>query len=322
VTDKLIDRGIYRTTYGYRVIIRIGDKLDTKRFPPTYTVDALRKWRDDHIRLRRPKKTQRGTFRDDVRVYLNAVQHMPSYEDRKREIEAWCVGLAPTFTRWRLTPAMIRTQLAAWKAEGLAASTINHRRTALSHLYSVLDGKGQYNPVKEVPRLPEPPPVRRGVPMAVVVKVLKQMKRAPKTHARLEILAWTGLRPSELMRLTPDLVDLRRGIAIIPTAKKGPTREIPFRNAIPAWKRLVKLKALGKFSPQSARKQLHAACKRAKVPPFRVYDLRHSYLSALRRSGADLSDIQAIAGHSDIQLTRRYAPTITAKLQKAVRRLK
>jgi integrase len=321
VSEKRLGRGIYKTTYGYRVIIRIGKSLHRKRFPPTYTVEKLREWRDDHIRLRRPKKSQRGTFAADVAAYLKAVEGMPSYQDRVREIRAWLVDRDESFARWRLTPAMIRTQLSAWKAQGLAASTINHRRTALSHLYSVLDGKGSYNPVKEVPRYPEPPPVKRGVPMAVVVKVLKQMKRAPKTQTRLEILAWTGLRPSELMRLTPELVDLRRGVAIIPTAKKGPAREIPFRRAARAWKRLVKLKALGTFSPQSARKQLLAACKSAKVPPLRVYDLRHSFLSALRRSGADLSDVQAIAGHTDIKLTRRYAPTITDKLRRAVRRM-
>lgn len=319
--DKRLDRGIYQTASGFRVIVRIGDILERKRFPPTYTLEALRRWRDDHIRLRRPQTRQRGTFADDVRRYLDAVSGMPTYADRKRQIEAWLVHRDPPFARYRLTPTDIRTQLARWKASGLAANTVNHRRTALSHLYTVLDGKAAYNPVREVPAFKLPPPVARGVPMRTVAKVLKQMANAPKTQARLEVLAWTGLRPSELMRLTPALVDLKAGIARVPTAKGGPAREVPFRLAARAWKRMVKLNALGPFSPQSARKQLHAACRRAHVTPFRVYDLRHSFLSALRRAGADLSDIQAIAGHSDIKLTRRYAPTITAKLTRAVRRL-
>lgn len=160
-SDKLLDRGIYQTPYGYRVIIRIGDRLERKRFPPTYTLERLQQWRDDHIRLRRPKKAARGTFAADVQQYLHAVAHMPTFTDRKRQIEAWLVDRDPKFARWRLTPAMIRTQLAAWKAEGLANNTVNHRRTALSHLYTVLDGKGAYNPVREVPPLPLPPPIRR-----------------------------------------------------------------------------------------------------------------------------------------------------------------
>ena len=87
---------------------------------------------------------------------------------------------------------------------------------------------------------------------------------------------------------------------------------------MPAWRKMLKADALGPFSVQSTRKSLVRACKKVGVPPFRVYDLRHSFLSALRKSGADLSDVQAQAGHTDIRLTRRYAPTITTKLRAAV----
>lgn len=320
MADKRLDRGIYKTPSGFRVYVRIGKTLESKRFPPTYTLDALRKWRDEHIRLRRPEKAARGTLAADVEVYLNAVAAMPTYTDRVREISAWlpAFGKRP---RWTLRPEHISAQLAQWRAEGYAPNTCNHRRSALSHLYSVLDGKAAYNPLRDVKAYPLPPPLKRGLPMSTVRKVLKQI-RGPKTRARLEVLAWTGLRPSELMRLTPALVDLKRGIALVPTAKGGPPREIAFTLAKAAWKRLVKADALGEFSVQSTRKSLHRACEKAGVPPFRVYDLRHSFLSALRQSGADLSDVQAQAGHSDIALTRRYAPTITAKLQRAVSRLR
>ena len=329
--DKHLDRGIWQTRYGYRVMIRIRGKLHTERFPPIYTLDRLRKWRDDHEKRHRPKKGQRGTFAADAEGYLLTVRTMSSFADRKRDIQNWIdvVGDKP---RWELTPELIRAQLSTWKAEGggidpktgkpipLANNTVNHRRTALSHLFTVLDGKNEYNPVREVPPFALPAPMKRGLPLAVVMRVLRKI-HGPKTRARLEVLAWTGLRPSELMRLTPDLVDLRAGVALVPTAKGGPPREIAFRLAVPAWKKLLKADALGKFSVQSTRKSLHLACKAVGVPPFRVYDLRHSFLSALRKSGADLSDVQAQAGHTDIALTRRYAPTITNKLRAAVGRL-
>lgn len=319
MTDKRLDRGIWKTPYGFRIALRIRGQLHRKRFPPTYTLDALRRWRDEHLRLHKPKKAMRGTFAEDAESYLKAVAQMASYSDRRRQIQAW-IDTHGTEPRWTFTPELVRAQLTAWKATGLANNTVNHRRTALSHLYSVLDGKNAYNPVKEVPPFALPLPTRRGLPMATVTKVLKQI-HGPKTRARLEVLAWTGLRPSELMRLTPALVDLRAGIAIVPTGKGGPAREISFVLAKTAWKKLLKADALGPFSVQSTRKALHRACKKARVPPFRVYDLRHSFLSALRKSGADLSDVQAQAGHSDIALTRRYAPTVTAKLKRAVRRM-
>lgn len=316
-----MDRGIYKTPYGFRVVLRIGRQLHRKRFPPTYTLESLRRWRDDHTRLHKPQQVRRGTFAKDAEDYLAAVAQMPTYKDRKRQIEAWVKVLGQK-ARWVLTPEMIRTQLTAWKATGLANNTVNHRRTALSHLYTVLDGKNSYNPVKEVPPFPLPLPMNRGVPMRVVVKVLNKID-GPKTRARLEVLAWSGMRPSELMRLTPAHVDTRRGLARIPTAKGGPAREIAFRLAVPAWKRLVKLKALGPFSVQSARKSVIIACRKARVPYLRIYDLtRHSFASALRRSGADLSDVQSQLGHSDIKLTKRYAPMMSTKLRQAVARLK
>lgn len=301
-------------------MIRIRGKLHMKRFPPIYTLEKLRTWRDDHVRRHKPKDAQRGTFADDAARYLFSVRTMSSYSDRQRDIQNW-VGVFGDQPRWELTPDVIRTQLSTWKASGLANNTVNHRRTALSHLFTVLDGKNGYNPVREVPGFAMPQPIKRGLPLLVVMRVLKQI-RGPKTRARLEVLAWSGLRPSELMRLTEALVDTKNGVALVPTAKGGPPREIAFSLAVPAWKRMVAADALGEFSVQSIRKSLVRACKKVKVPPFRVYDLRHSFLSALRKSGADLSDVQAQAGHTDIALTRRYAPTITVKLKAAVSRLR
>lgn len=317
--DKHLDRGIWQTAYGFRIVLRIHNKLHSKRFPPTHTLAQLRSWRDEHLKRFR-RTTTRGTLARDVEDYLKTVAAMPSIQDRRREIGAWLVQFGDR-PRWTLTPEVIRRQLTEWKASGLANNTCNHRRTALSHLFTVLDGKNEYNPVREVPPFPLPPPIARGVPMAVVVKVLKQI-HGPKTRARLEVLAWTGLRPSELMRLTPALVDLKAGVALVPTAKGGPPREIAFGLARAAWKKLIQADALGPFSVQSTRKSLVKACQAAGVLPFRVYDLRHSFLSALRQSGADLSDVQAQAGHTDIALTRRYAPTITRKLSDAVAKMR
>ena len=59
MVDKRLERGIWKTSSGYRVIIRVGDKLERKRFPPTSTVEALRNSRADHIRLRRPTRASR-----------------------------------------------------------------------------------------------------------------------------------------------------------------------------------------------------------------------------------------------------------------------
>jgi hypothetical protein len=46
--QRRLDKGIWQTDYGYRVMLSINRTLHTKRFPPTYTLEQLRKWRDDH----------------------------------------------------------------------------------------------------------------------------------------------------------------------------------------------------------------------------------------------------------------------------------
>lgn len=320
MADTRLDRGIWKTGSGFRVVVRIGGVLESKRFPQTYTLDALKRWRDDHIRLRRPKRKKRGTFAADVEQYLNAVAAMPTFADRKREIEAWLPAFG-AMARWRIQPDLIRTQLAKWRADGYAPNTCNHRRNALSHLYTVLDGKAQYNPVRDVPLFKLPPPQKRSLPLPTVLQVIRRVK-GPKTRARLLVLLWTGLRPAELKRMVASDLDLERGRAYIRTAKGGPLREIALnKSAVKAFKRYARIEAWGVFSVQSIRKSLvRASKKEPPLPIFRVYDLRHSFAYAMRDAGADLSDIQHQLGHTDISLTKRYAPTVLEKLTTAVER--
>lgn len=317
MADKRLDTNIWKTQTGFRVLVRIGTAQESKRFPPTYTLEALRRWRDDHIRLRRPKKAARGTFAADVATYLDAVRAMTSYTDRVREIGAWLPAFGSR-ARWSLKPPEIRAQLAAWKSDGYAPNTCNHRRSALSHLFTVLDGKSAYNPVRDVPAFKLPPAKKYGLPIPIVLAALRRLK-GKSTRARLLVLLWTGMRPSELMRVTASDVDLERGRCYVRTGKGGPARDIALnKSAIKAWKHFAAINAWGPFSVQSIRKSLIRACdKEPPLPRFRVYDLRHSFALALREAGADLSDIQAQLGHSDIALTKRYAPTVMEKLENA-----
>lgn len=314
--DRRIDRGIYQTPYGFRIMMSIGGKLETKRFPPSYTLSALQRWRDEHIRLHRPHRAIRGTLAADVEHYLKAVAAMPTFSDRERQIEAWLVrfGKRP---RWTLRPDELRAQLADWRTT-LAPNTCNHRRSALSHLYTVLDGKSAYNPLRDVPPYKLPPPIKRGLPLATILTALRRVK-GKQTRVRLLVLLWTGMRPSELMRVGLGDLDLDRGRCYVRTAKGGPPREIALnRSAIKAFKVFARREAWGPFSVQSIRKSLVRASKQAPaLPIFRVYDLRHSFALALREAGADLSDIQAQLGHTDISLTKRYAPTVLEKLETA-----
>ena len=140
MADKRLDRGIWHTPYGFRIVLRINGGLHTKRFPPTWTLDALRTWRNEHEKIHRRKKGTRGMFDADALRYLNAIRAMPSFRDRERDIEWWIdrIGERP---RWSITSDQIRTALNDLRAGGAAASTCNHRRIALSHIYTVQIGR-------------------------------------------------------------------------------------------------------------------------------------------------------------------------------------
>lgn len=315
MSDKRLDRGIYHTDYGFRIVLRIHGVLHRKSFPPTYTIKALRTWRDEHERLHRATTKARGTFSADVEDYLDTVKAMPSISDRTREIGAWEPAFG-NWPRWRITPAEIRKQLHAWKDADYAASTCNHRRTALGHFFTVVNGKNAYNPVREVPPFREPPATKRGIELSLALKAIRRVS-GHYTRVRLLVLLWTGMRPSELMRVEAEHLNLELGLCEVHGSKGGTYRIIPLnKSALKAFKRFVRLEAFGKFSVASVRKSLVLACKETPaLPVFRVYDLRHTYASLLRKSGADLADVGAQLGHRSPRMTLRYAPVVLEKLR-------
>jgi integrase len=66
---------------------------------------------------------------------------------------------------------------------------------------------------------------------------------------------------------------------------------------------------------------IHKAWERirdeAGLPHLRLHDLRHSYASFLVNSGRSLYEVQQALGHSQPQVTQRYAHLSTRTLQEA-----
>jgi len=48
-----------------------------------------------------------------------------------------------------------------------------------------------------------------------------------------------------------------------------------------------------------------------------VHDLRHSFATLALQGGASLYDVSKLLGHSDINITQRYAHMVDYSLQKA-----
>jgi integrase len=246
---------------------------------------------------------------------------MPTYTQRKDHLLLWQAAIGATRRRDTITSGDIRMVLNRWKVEGFAAATCNKRRAALSHLFSTLDGKDARNPVRGVPKFPEPPALPRGQDFELVKQALALLPG--KTRWRCEILAWTGLRPVELCRVRPDDVDLNGAKLLTRTAKLGPARVLPLApEAVEAFRRLDELDGWGRFTCAPIDRYLKKVCAAVGLPPMSLYDLRHTVGTELFRRGEDLAVIQEWLGHSSPSLTRRYTlAAVPGRLQRALQRL-
>lgn len=311
--------GIVRTEFGFRAFIRVRGRLYSKRFPPEASLTDMRDWRaakrTDVLRAALHVVPSSSTFRDDVRVYLLAVKTMATYDEREQDMDRWVAAIGESRIRHSITSAEIRGALQQWRIGGrkdgkpLSESACNHRRTALMHFFSVMNGKSGANPVRDVPRFREPDPEPRGLTYPKLRRIFATMKES-KTKARLMLIAYTGLPHSTIMRLNPEHVNLKGRYAVVPRRRKGAgtqTRIIPLLpEAVAAFKMLIRCDGWGHFSRGSLRKALHQACRTAKVTRIRSYDLRHSFGTAVYEATGDIGAAQALLDHSDIKQTRRY----------------
>jgi integrase len=144
----------------------------------------------------------------------------------------------------------------------------------------------------------------------------------------------TGARYGELTRMTVGSFDPTTCLVFVAPSKGGKARHIPLNASGVA---LFKALTVGRVSiaplfvradgeawgKNHQQRPLSEACKRAKItPPLRFHEARHTYASALARSGADLLTISRLLGHADTRITaRHYAHLCDKTLANAVNTL-
>jgi len=153
--------------------------------------------------------------------------------------------------------------------------------------------------------------------------------------------ALAGLRQGEVRALQVRDVDLKQGIITIrwalsenePVApKSGDERVVPIgaplaeimaqalRGKLPATR--VVLNQNGRTpSRQAVLSALKELQRRHSLSPRSFHSLRHYFLSALVRGGANLEAVRELAGHSKLHTTQRYVHATGADLRDAISRL-
>ena len=248
------------------------------------------------------RRRPRGSFKADAIHYLAWVRGMPSYRERERDIGCWIAEFGER-RRDSITTREIASVLQRWEREGYAASTLNHRRGALMHLWSRLDGQSANNPVSRIPRYKEPHPEPRGLSWADVDRILAAMPErgepvasqalddASKTKARLAVMAFTGFAQKQLKQLRPEDVFWRESAIRAPTRHKGKgasAQVLPVtRLGLEALARFAEIDYWGTFANASLNKSFQRACAKVGLSGKRAYDLRYTFGTEMYRRTHD-----------------------------------
>lgn len=197
------------------------------------------------------------------------------------------------------------------------------------------------NPAKDVVR----PPIRRNPPKHVDPKdidlafsMMTDRQRAP-----YEIMYYTGLRPSETLRLQVKNIDLnRRTIDLYPGQTKTATRGlIPIHQKLmTVFSRLMMNRKKGDFlfpapsgegHQKECKRGIATACRKAnkylksigsdhriRITP---YQFRHTFGTMILEKTGNLRTTQQAMRHSDIKMTTIYATSSDAMVVDAVNSL-
>jgi integrase len=222
-----------------------------------------------------------------------------------------------------LKPAEIDTRaVMAWFGArldaGVSRATLNRNRSALSVVldWAIREGLRQGpNPVRATR------PFREGIGRTryLTPDELARLTLAAAPHLKLAItiMVHTGARRGELLKLRWKDIDLSVGLVTFrrETTKGWTTRHVPVSPGLAA-----SLRAQPRRQPDEAVIQYegrplkslrtafeHARAKAGLGRDVVLHSIRHTCASFYRQRGGDLTDLQEILGHSDIELTRRYA---------------
>jgi integrase/recombinase XerD len=229
-----------------------------------------------------------------------------------------------------------------------AAATVALRLIAVKTFFRFLLKRGQllFDPSSGL----ELPRTEKKLPRVILTESeAKRIVTAPRgtsalalrDRAILETLYGTGIRVGELVQLKPADVDTQERVLRVLSGKGGKDRHVPLTKA--AAKAIDLYLALGRpalvercpaspwlFVGVRQALRLHRAqvgdvvkawANKAGVKRrVSCHTFRHSIATHLLRAGADIRQIQALLGHSDLGTTERYTHVAITDLRRVIER--
>lgn len=256
------------------------------------TLNELRNRYRDYLQY------ERGLAKQTVTAYLNDIDRLTAF-----------LGNCDIET---VTLDQLRAHMRDMAQSGLNANTIRRRIHSLSTFYGFLELE---NITREnLPKKLRLPKKKEHQPYWLSPEELHRFVETPsRLTLAWQLLAWFGLRRSELLNLRWE--DIRwDGSLLIVKGKGERERIIPIPNAMfdilyENWLSLGKpegrIISLGKspFARAFKRHVVNCGLDPAQVTP---HTLRHTFGSHLSQQGIDITIIKSLMGHKDIKTTMIY----------------
>jgi integrase len=270
--------------------------------------------------------------------YLGSVQH----ENTRRRYASSKANLVSFFGEQTQLPHVSAARITEFKrvrrAEGIKAATLNRDLRFLAQILKQAEeeryiartpfdlGKFFLNESRE----------RRKPHILSHEEQETLLAVAPPRIRMLTVLGVeTGMRTGEMLGLRWTDTDLlgcslqvgqsksQAGIRCVPFSKFCQSELIRWRNLIgPEFSELVFPSFSNRRHPlQGGRKAWASVLKKAGIPFFPIYNLRHTFASRMTAAGISSITIAQLLGHSSTQIVPRYAQVLDQNRLDAVRRM-
>ncbi|MCX7122283.1 MAG: site-specific tyrosine recombinase XerD [Gammaproteobacteria bacterium] len=237
-------------------------------------------------------------------------------------------------------PADIQAHLRLRYQRQLSVRSNARLLSSLRHFYSWAKETGQIavSPIAEM----DQPKMGRPLPKTLSEEAVVQLLSAPdsstdiglRDRAMLELLYSSGLRVSELISLTTNMVHIPPGVIKV-MGKGSKERLVPIGEEAQAW--ILKyletarsglqkgaLSSMLFLSQKGGSMSRQGFWYRVKFYAVQVglnaglspHTLRHAFATHLLNHGADLRVVQMLLGHSSVSTTQIYTHVATERLQK------
>ena len=233
-----------------------------------------------------------------------------------------------------IKPFDIEMMLKKLRRDGRSTSCLTQCRGMMYQIMNKAEANDliRKNPVRFAEKMRYREPVKRKDAFtAEEVSIL--MERLPENRIGLSIrlMLGTGMRTQELLALEPRHIDtdgshirieqainMQKGTAVVGLPKSRDSyRTIPVPQSL-RWCAVALRQTEKKFvweerkkdnpcNPSHFRNQFRKALEAIpEVPTLTPHSCRHTYVSQMQALGVDLSTIQSIVGHADVDMTQHY----------------